>query len=78
MSKENVIRIRGIVREVYPGSKFKVELCNDDGTLTGCEINATIAGKLRMNFIKILKEDKVDVEVSCYDLKNGRIIWRYK
>lgn len=78
MSKEDVIKLRGVVREVYRGSKFKVEICNDDGQPTGNNVKATISGKLRMNIIKILKGDKVDVEVSPYDLYNGRIVWRYK
>lgn len=78
MGKENVIKLRGIVQEVYPGSKFKVELCDHSGKPTGNQVNATISGKLRMNTIKILRGDVVDIEVSAYDLYNGRIIWRYK
>ena len=78
MSKEDVIKLQGIVRDVFPSSKFKVELCDDRGKPTGNEIHATISGKLRTNFIKILRGDKVDVELSVYDLKNGRIVWRYK
>ena len=78
MSKQDVIKLQGIVREVYPGSKFKVEIFNEQGQPTGNRVNATISGKLRMNIIKILKGDKVDIEVSVYDLYNGRIVWRYK
>lgn len=78
MSKEDVIKLRGIVREVCRGSKFKVEICNDDGKPTGNNVNATISGKLRINIIKILRGDKVDIEVSPNDLYNGRIVWRYK
>ena len=78
MSKEDAIKLRGVVREVYRGSKFKVEIFNDDGTSTGNNITATISGRLRTNIIKILKGDKVDIELSPYDLSNGRIVWRYK
>ena len=41
-------------------------------------VTATISGKLRMNYIKILPGDKVTVEVSVYDLDKGRITWRAK
>ena len=51
---------------------FKVELEN------GHQILATISGKLRMNFIRILPGDKVTIELSPYDLTKGRIIWRDK
>ena len=53
-------------------SFFKVELEN------GHQILATISGKLRMNFIRILPGDKVTIEMSPYDLTKGRIIWRDK
>ena len=78
MSKESLIKMKGVVREVFPGSKFLVELCDDNGNPIGHEIRATISGKLRLHYIKILRGDKVDVEMSPYDLKNGRIVWRYK
>ena len=39
---------------------------------------ARISGKLRMNYIRILQGDKVTVELSPYDLNNGRITWRSK
>ena len=78
MGKADVITVPGIVKEVFPGTKFKVELYNYEGKPTGNEVNATISGKLRMNSITILKGDRVDVEISVYDLTNGRIVWRYK
>ena len=78
MSKEDAIKVKGVVRDVFQNAKFKVELCNDEGTPMGHEITATISGKLRLHYIKILRGDKVDVEMSPYDLKNGRIVWRYK
>ncbi len=51
---------------------FEVKLQN------GHKILATISGKLRMNFIRILPGDKVTVELSPYDLTRGRITWRGK
>jgi translation initiation factor IF-1 len=70
MSKEDVIIIRGRVTDAAPGAKFKVELEN------GHKINAVISGKIRKNNIQILLNDQVDVEMSCYDLTLGRIIYR--
>ena len=51
---------------------FKVELEN------GHQVLATISGRLRQNFIRILPGDKVTMELSPYDLTKGRIIWRDK
>ena len=78
MSKEDVIKMRGIVRDTFPSSKFQVELCDDEGNPIGHEVSATISGKLRMNCIKIIKGDQVEIEMSPYDLKTGRITWRVK
>ena len=72
MSKADVLEVEGIVREVLPNATFKVELQN------GHVILAHISGKLRMNFIRILTGDRVTVEMSPYDLSQGRITWRTK
>jgi translation initiation factor IF-1 len=64
--------IEGVVTDALKGSKFKVKLEN------GHEITCTISGKLRQNRIKILRGDNVIVDVSPYDLNNGRIVWRNK
>ena len=72
MSKEDVIELEGTVVETLPNTTFKVELEN------GHQILAHISGKLRINYIKILPGDKVEVEVSPYDLTRGRITWRAK
>lgn len=72
MSKEDVLELEGIVKEVLPNATFVVELQN------GHQIQAHISGKLRMNFIRILAGDKVTVEMSPYDLTKGRITWRSK
>ena len=72
MAKEDLIEVEGVVVETLPNTTFKVELEN------GHQILATISGKLRMNYIKILTGDKVKVEMSPYDLNRGRITWRAK
>lgn len=72
MSKEDVIEFDGVVEEVLPNTNFKVRLSN------GHIINAYISGKLRSNYIRILEGDSVKVEMSPYDLSQGRITWRGK
>lgn len=62
----------GFVGEVLPNTLFRVRA--DDGT----EILAHLAGKLRINFIKVLLGDRVKVELSPYDEKKGRIVLRTK
>jgi translation initiation factor IF-1 len=72
MPKEEAIEIEGTVQEILPNAMFRVELDN------GHKVLAHISGKMRMHFIKILKGDKVTVELSPYDLSRGRIIYRAK
>ena len=72
MSKADVIEIEGKVVEKLPNAMFRVELEN------GHIVLAHISGKLRMNYIKILPDDTVTIEMSPYDLSKGRIIWRDK
>ena len=72
MAKEDAIELEGTVLEALPNAMFKVELEN------GHTILAHISGKMRMHYIKILPGDKVQVELSEYDLDRGRITYRYK
>ncbi len=72
MSKKNLIKQDGIILEALSNATFRVKLENDH------EIIATISGKMRMNYIRILPGDKVAVEMSPYDLSRGRITYRYK
>jgi len=72
MSKKNLIKQDGIIQEALSNAMFRVKLENDH------EIVATISGKMRMNYIRILPGDKVAVEMSPYDLSRGRITYRYK
>ncbi|MCI5774609.1 MAG: translation initiation factor IF-1 [Erysipelotrichaceae bacterium] len=72
MGKQDVIEIDGIVEDTLPDAKFKVKLEN------GHVILAHVAGKIRMNYIRILPGDRVTVEISPYDLTRGRITYRHK
>ena len=72
MSKEDEIELEGTVVESLPNTMFKVDIGN------GHDILATISGKLRINYIRILPGDKVTVRMSPYDLTRGRITWRSK
>ncbi len=67
-----MIECEGVVVEVLPNTVFRVKLTN------GHIITAHISGKMRMNYIRILPGDKVTVEVSLYDLTQGRITFRAK
>ena len=69
MDKEKLV-FDGVVLEALPNATFRVELSN------GQEILAHVSGKIRMNYIKILTGDKVQVEMSPYDLTKGRITRR--
>jgi translation initiation factor IF-1 len=72
MSKQQLIKQDGVILEALSNAMFRVKLEN------GHEILATISGKMRMNYIRILPGDKVGVEMSPYDLSRGRINFRYK
>lgn len=71
-SKEDAIVLEGTVTESLPNANFRVELDN------GHEVLAHISGKMRMHYIRILPGDKVQVELTPYDLSRGRITYRYK
>ena len=70
--KDDVIECEGTVVEVLPNTVFRVKLTN------GHMVTAHISGKMRMNYIRILPGDRVKVEVSVYDLTQGRITFRSK
>ena len=72
MAKEDVIKMAGVVEEVLPNAMFRVVLENQH------KIIATIGGKLRQHNIRILLGDKVDVEMSPYDMNRGRVVYRNK
>ena len=72
MSKQQLIKQDGVILDALSNAMFRVKLEN------GHEILATISGKMRMHYIRILPGDKVGVEMSPYDLSRGRINFRYK
>jgi translation initiation factor IF-1 len=72
MAKEELLEFPGVVKELLPNATFRVELEN------GHEIIAHTAGKMRKNRIRVLAGDKVQVEMTPYDLTKGRINYRFK
>jgi translation initiation factor IF-1 len=70
--KEDAIVLEGTVIEPLPNAMFRVELEN------GHKVLAHISGKMRMHYIRILPGDRVQVELTPYDLSRGRITYRYK
>jgi len=73
VSKEEAIEVMATVLETLPNAMFRVAI--DDNKH---EVLAHISGKMRKHFIRILPGDKVQVELSPYDLNRGRITYRYK
>ncbi len=72
MSKEDVIELDGMVLEALPNAMFRVKLDN------GHVVLAHISGKMRKNYIRILTNDRVTVELTPYDLSKGRITFRHR
>ena len=70
--KEDAIVLEGTVKESLPNAMFRVEFEN------GHSVLAHISGKMRMHYIRILPGDRVQVELTPYDLQRGRITYRYK
>lgn len=71
MSKKDFIEIKGIVEEALPNATFRVKLEN------GHEILTHLSGKMRMHKIRIIPGDEVLVEMTPYDLNQGRIVYRH-
>jgi translation initiation factor IF-1 len=72
MAKEELIQFEGLVTEILPDARYRVQLD------AGHEIVAYTAGKMKKNRIKTLAGDRVTVEMSPYDLEKGRLIFRHK
>ena len=72
MAKQASIEQDGVIIEALSNAMFRVELEN------GHKVLAHISGKMRMHYIRILPGDKVQVELTPYDLERGRITYRYK
>jgi translation initiation factor IF-1 len=73
VTKEQNIQVEGIIKETLPNAMFRVEVEIGDSTH---EVLAHVSGKMRMHFIKMLPGDKVDLQLSPYDLNRGRITFR--
>lgn len=69
--KDNVIVVEGEVIENLPNTLFRVKLFNSEKVIL-----CYLSGKMRKNYIKILPGDKVRIELTQYDLKRGRIVFR--
>lgn len=74
--KDDVIEVEAVVLESLPNAMFRCAI--DGAPETQPPILATISGKIRKNFVKILVGDKVSIELSPYDLTRGRITFRYR
>ena len=72
MARQSVLEVNGTIVEALPNTMFRVELEN------GQVILAHTSGKMRLHNIRILPGDKVKVEMSPYDLTQGRISFRHK
>ena len=70
MPKRDAIVVEGVVTEALPNALFRVSL---DG---GRMVLAHLSGKVRLNFVRVVPGDRVQVELSPYDLSKGRITWR--
>ena len=71
--KEELIEMAGVVVDKQPKAKFKVQINDTDHMVL-----AKISGRMRRNRIRILMGDRVDIELSPYDLTKGRITYRHK
>ncbi|MBO4812825.1 translation initiation factor IF-1 [Candidatus Saccharibacteria bacterium] len=71
-SQKEVIKLTGSVVEALPNTQFRVELEN------GHIIVAHMSGKMRKNYIRLVPGDRVEVELTPYDLTKGRISFRLK
>lgn len=70
--KKEVIEVEGVVKEARPNAMFDIELAN------GHHVLASVSGRMRMHYIRILLGDRVLVELSPYDLSRGRITYRFR
>lgn len=71
MAKEDAIKAEGTVIEVLPNTMFRVQLANTDSSVL-----ATLSGRMRQNNIRVTLADRVELELSVYDLQRGRITRR--
>lgn len=70
MAKEETIQLTGKVIDKLPNAMFRIRLENNH------EVIATLSGKMRKHYIRILPGDEVKVEIGAYDIGRGRIVYR--
>lgn len=68
LPKQDAIKTQGLVVDILPNTMFRVKLSDTDTTVL-----ATLSGKMRQNNIRVTLADRVEVELSVYDLQRGRI-----
>jgi translation initiation factor IF-1 len=71
LAKEDVIKMEGVIEEVVPNTTYRVKIENFERAVL-----ASLNGRMRMNNIKVLAGDVVELEFSPYDLTRGRITRR--
>jgi len=77
MSKEEAIKTEGIVKDVLPGTMFRVELNRAGGAGVNARlVLAHISGKMRKRFIRLTIGDRVKMHMSPYDTEKARIVYR--
>lgn len=75
MSKD-VIELVGVVEECFPNTTFRVRITSDEAK--DHELLCHLAGRMRVHKVRILPGDRVRVEMTPYDLKKGRIVYRFR
>jgi translation initiation factor IF-1 len=73
MAKNDYLTMKGNVTEVLPGNQYRVKIEENDHTIL-----AYLSGKMKQNRIQVIEGDRVEVEVSIYDINKGRISYRHK
>lgn len=71
MAKDDIIELKGIVKEVLPGNMFRVKV-EEIPNLLLCYMG----GKLKQHKIRVILGDSVKLEISPYDLTKGRVTYR--
>lgn len=79
MAKDEAMRMEGRIIDCLPNALFKVQLTTDkEAKADALVLMCHLSGKMRKNNIRVLMGDRVDIEVSPYDLQKGRIVYRHK
>ncbi len=76
MAESENIEVDGVIAKKLPNSQFVVQL-TDEG-FEDHQVHCSIAGKMRVNYIRIVEGDRVKIELTPYDLEKGRITYRYR